>query len=78
MLYINRKFNNFSKGKYYTIIKENIEKHSISILESIPALSKEFWRVAINLMWFNKKLSKELFKILKQRAISKIKMIKKY
>lgn len=71
MLYINKEFNKFSQGLYYEAIRENIADYTFSILYSTPILSNEFWRVTINLIWFNRGLSKKHCKILLKRIIPK-------
>ena len=73
MLYNNKVFNNYSKGRYYSSIKLNVEHYSLNILEQLPVFSKEFWKVLSNLVWFTKSLSSDLLFFLKKRISLKIK-----
>lgn len=77
MLYNNKMFNNYSKSKYYSLIKINIENYSIGILESLPVLSIEFWQVFFNLVWFNKTFNRKLFLLLKESISLKMRSLKK-
>lgn len=73
MLFINRKFNSYSKGKYFKAIKKNIWEFSFNILNSIPVYSKDFLRVTLKLIWVNRGLTfnqaKSIFEIIIQNKI---------
>lgn len=71
MIYINAKFDRFSKGKYAKEIRENIWKHSFQMLYHLPIKSKEFWRVAFNLIWINKGLTSKQLEILFDKKLKK-------
>jgi RimJ/RimL family protein N-acetyltransferase/glycosyltransferase involved in cell wall biosynthesis len=75
MLYNNKMFNDYSKGKYNQLIKINIEYFSLNILGQLPIFSKEFWKVLFNLIGYNKTLSRNLFFFFKKRISLKKRLI---